>query len=173
MVWDWISNGDCYSKSIRRTIQLSLESSTLVNIMSNVYLSYSRGYSEYNIIMANNGFSITITHIMKTTATVLPYVARAYHPWETLKDYLNAKKLTQRQFAKLIDKKPNEVNYIVKWKRDITTDLAIRIWAFFETWPEVWLWLQRTYDIYRLRKQKENEDVYQLILKRGQEYKKD
>jgi HTH-type transcriptional regulator/antitoxin HigA len=55
----------------------------------------------------------------------------AYHPGEILKDELDTRGRTQKQFAELIGITTNEVNDIIKGRRNITARLAIRIGQAF------------------------------------------
>ena len=55
----------------------------------------------------------------------------AYHPGEILQYELHARKRTQKQFAALIGITTNEVNDIIKGRRNITARLAIRIGQAF------------------------------------------
>lgn len=75
-------------------------------------------------------------------------VYETVHPWVILQEYINWLWISQRKFASLIFKKSVEVNYIIKWHRDITPDMAIRFAIIFDTRPDFRLWLQMDYDIY-------------------------
>lgn len=101
---------------------------------------------------------------------MLPHVARSEHPGKTLLDFLEEKKISQKKFAELIWKTPIEINYVIKGTRPITTDLAIRIWVFFDTWADIRLSLQKNFDIYKLRKKAEYESTYNLILQNRKEF---
>jgi len=89
----------------------------------------------------------------------------ALHPWEFMKDQLTAWNITQVDFAKAVWKTQAEVNQLVKWRRDITIDWAIRLWQFFWTSWEVWIGLQNIYDAYRMKKK--NEEFYKSIKQRN------
>lgn len=76
------------------------------------------------------------------------------HPGEVLReDFLLPLGLSEYRVAKDIGVPPRRINEIVKGKRAITTDTALRLSRYFQ-WPaEVWLNLQTHYD----RQVKESE----------------
>jgi addiction module HigA family antidote len=69
------------------------------------------------------------------------------HPGEVLReDFLLPLGLSEYRVAKDIGVPPRRINEIVKGKRAITTDTALRLGRYFQ-WPaEVWLNLQNHYD---------------------------
>ena len=69
------------------------------------------------------------------------------HPGEILlEDLLNPMNISQYALAKAIDVPPRRINEIVKGKRAITADTALRLAAFFNTDAQSWLNLQSHYD---------------------------
>lgn len=70
------------------------------------------------------------------------------HPGEILKEeFLDPLGITQRAFARIIDVPANRVNEIVRGKRSITGDTAIRFSLALGTSPEMWLRLQARYEL--------------------------
>ena len=69
------------------------------------------------------------------------------HPGEVLReDFLLPLKLSEYRLARDIGVPPRRINEIVKRKRSITADTALRLSRYF-AWPaEVWLNLQSHYD---------------------------
>ena len=69
------------------------------------------------------------------------------HPGEVLReDFLLPLGLSEYRVAKDIGVPPRRINEIVKGKRAITVDTALRLDRYFQ-WPaEVWLNLQAHYD---------------------------
>lgn len=69
------------------------------------------------------------------------------HPGEVLReDFLLPLGLSEYRLANDIGVPPRRINEIVKGKRGITTDTALRLSRYF-SWPaEVWLNLQARYD---------------------------
>jgi addiction module HigA family antidote len=69
------------------------------------------------------------------------------HPGEVLQeDFLIPLGLSEYRLAQDIGVPPRRINEIVKGKRSITADTALRLSRYF-AWPaEVWLNLQSSYD---------------------------
>ena len=69
------------------------------------------------------------------------------HPGEVLReDFLAPLGLSEYRLANDIGVPPRRINEIVKGKRSITADTALRLARYFQ-WPaEVWLNLQAQYD---------------------------
>lgn len=84
------------------------------------------------------------------------------HPWEFLAKELQYRWRTQKYFAELIEKTPEEINYLIAGKRNFTMDIALRVWYALWTSYEVWLWLQNDYDAYLL-KHSEKQSVFDRI----------
>ncbi len=70
------------------------------------------------------------------------------HPGEILKEeFLDPLGLSQRAFAKKLDVPPNRINDIVRGRRSITGDTALRFSLALGTSPEMWLRLQARYEL--------------------------
>ena len=69
------------------------------------------------------------------------------HPGEVLReDFLLPLGLSEYRLANEIGVPPRRINEIVKGKRSLTADTALRLARYFQ-WPaEVWLTLQSHYD---------------------------
>lgn len=93
--------------------------------------------------------------------------AVVYHPGEILLDELDARNMSQSDFAKIIDRPLNAVNEIIKGKKSITPETASSIAAALGTSPEMWLGMQADYDLYLLSQQKDNKEA---IRKRARLY---
>lgn len=89
----------------------------------------------------------------------------ALHPWKLLERELRHRGRTQKEFADLIEKTQVEVNYIIKGKRNINADWALRIWTALGTSKEFWLNLQTTYE---LREQENNSVLKDLTTRISQ-----
>ncbi|SMO34756.1 HigA family addiction module antitoxin [Fodinibius sediminis] len=74
------------------------------------------------------------------------------HPGEILKEvFLDSMGVSQRAFARSIDVPANRVNEIVRGKRNITGDTAIRFGLVLGTSPEMRLRLQAQYELEKAR----------------------
>ena len=69
------------------------------------------------------------------------------HPGEILADELAEISMTAADLAKRIGVPNNRVYQIVNGKRDITADTALRLGQFFGTGPELWMNLQKAYEL--------------------------
>ncbi|STZ77338.1 HigA family addiction module antitoxin [Bergeriella denitrificans] len=74
------------------------------------------------------------------------------HPGEILlEDWLLPLGISQYALAKAIGVPPRRINEIVKGKRAITPDTALRLAAYFNTDAQSWLNLQSHYDAEQTR----------------------
>jgi len=74
------------------------------------------------------------------------------HPGEILKEeFLDPMGISQRAFARSIDVPANRVNDIVRGKRSITGDTALRFALALGTSPEMWLRLQAHFELEKAR----------------------
>ena len=71
----------------------------------------------------------------------------AIHPGEFLADELEVIEITATELSRQIDVPPNRISQIVRGKRDVTADTALRLGQFFGTGPELWMNLQKAYDL--------------------------
>ena len=83
------------------------------------------------------------------------------HPGETLREDLDALDMSAAELARRIDVPSNRIAEILKGRRGVTGDTALRLGRFFGTSGEFWLNLQKLYDL-RLAKQKHGDAIEQL-----------
>ncbi|MXZ02221.1 MAG: HigA family addiction module antidote protein [Chloroflexi bacterium] len=69
------------------------------------------------------------------------------HPGEHLQEIIEELGISQYRLAKTIGVPPIRINAIIKRRRSITADTALRIGRALGTTPDYWLNLQRMYDI--------------------------
>ncbi len=69
------------------------------------------------------------------------------HPGEHLADELNAIGISANAVAKEIRVPANRLNQIIGGKRGITGDTALRLGRWFGTGPEIWMNLQKNYEL--------------------------
>jgi addiction module HigA family antidote len=70
------------------------------------------------------------------------------HPGEVLlEDFLKPMELSQNRLALSIGVHPRRINEIVLGKRGISADTALRLAKFFGTSAELWLGLQKDYEL--------------------------
>ena len=69
------------------------------------------------------------------------------HPGEHLEEFMQELGISQYRLAKTIGVPPIRITAIIKRRRSITADTALRIGRALGTTPDYWLNLQRMYDI--------------------------
>ena len=70
------------------------------------------------------------------------------HPGEILmEEFLKGFGISQYRLAKDINVPPRRINEIVKGKRSVTADTALRLSKYFGTSAEMWLNLQASYEL--------------------------
>ena len=74
---------------------------------------------------------------------------RPVHPGEILRDELEALSLSANALAKKLDVPVNRITAILRGQRRVTANTALRLARYFGTTPQVWLNLQKTYELRR------------------------
>ncbi len=64
-----------------------------------------------------------------------------------LEEFLTPLEMSQNHLARKIGVPPARINEIVRGRRSITADTALRLSKYFNTTPEFWLNLQHDYDL--------------------------
>lgn len=83
---------------------------------------------------------------------MLPKNRVATHPGEVLlEEYIRPLSLTQAALAKELEISTNRLNELVRGKRGITADTALRLAQRFNTSPEFWMNLQSAYELTQAR----------------------
>jgi len=72
---------------------------------------------------------------------------RPVHPGEILRDELDELGLSANALAHALDVPANRISAILNGQRGVTADTALRLSRFFGTTPQVWLNLQKTYEL--------------------------
>jgi addiction module HigA family antidote len=82
----------------------------------------------------------------------------AIHPGEILKDELEFLEMSAAELARALDVPANRVSQILTGKRAISADTAVRLGYWLGTGPELWLNLQRQYEL-RLIEESDGEAI--------------
>jgi len=69
------------------------------------------------------------------------------HPGTILADELDELNVTATELARQIDVPANRISEIIRGRRAITGDTALRLGHWFQTKPEFWLNLQAAYEL--------------------------
>ena len=72
---------------------------------------------------------------------------RPVHPGEILADELEALDLSSAELARTLDVPANRISQIVAGKRSITADTALRLGRYFGSSADLWMNLQKIYDL--------------------------
>lgn len=76
------------------------------------------------------------------------------HPGEILpEEFMPPLELSSNALARAIDVTPARVNDIASEKRGITADSALRLGRYFGTTPELWMNLQKRYELETARRE--------------------
>ena len=89
----------------------------------------------------------------------------AIHPGEILKDELEARKLSQKKFAGIIDASYTVLNEIINGKRPITTEYALKIEAATGIPAYLWLNMQARYNMQTARNDRKLSAILDNIRK--------
>ena len=84
------------------------------------------------------------------------------HPGEILRDELEELGLSASALAAELSVPTNRVTAILNGQRGITADTALRLSRYFGTSPQLWLNLQKTFEL-RLVEIKSGEDIEEQV----------
>ncbi len=85
------------------------------------------------------------------------------HPGEHLAEFIEELGISQYRLAKTIGVPPIRINAIIKRRRAITADTALRVGRALGTTPDYWLNLQRMYDIDLARNTTDVSNIEPLV----------
>jgi len=84
-------------------------------------------------------------------------------PGEMLaEEFLKPLRMTQKELAKRIHVSLPRVNEIVRGKRSITPDTALRLARLFKTSPEFWLHGQLAWDLYHTTHSRTSKEIEKI-----------
>jgi antitoxin HigA-1 len=89
----------------------------------------------------------------------------AIHPGEILADELQELGMSAAALARTLHVPTNRITQILNGQRAITADTALRLGQWFGTGPELWLNLQKAYEL-RLAQQQVGQEIQQTIKRR-------
>ena len=69
------------------------------------------------------------------------------HPGEHLADELEALGMSANELAKALGVPTNRITEIIRGKRGISGDTALRLGRWFGTGPDIWMNLQKNYEL--------------------------
>ena len=87
---------------------------------------------------------------------------RPVHPGEILRDELDELGMSAKAFAEAMDVPPNRIWAILKGQRGVTADTALRLSRYLGTTPQVWLNLQKAFEL-RVAELESGKDIAKRI----------
>jgi addiction module HigA family antidote len=87
------------------------------------------------------------------------------HPGEFLADELEALNMSGAQLAAALHVPPNRIYQILKGQRALTADTALRLSQWLGTSAEMWLNLQKLYEL-RLAERQAGKEIKRTIVRR-------
>ena len=75
------------------------------------------------------------------------------HPGEILADELKEIGISAAELARTLEVPANRISQIIARKRAISADTALRLARYFGTTPDLWMNLQKTYELDLARQQ--------------------
>ena len=87
------------------------------------------------------------------------------HPGEILADELQALGMSAAELARILHVPTNRITQILGGKRAMTADTALRLGKWLGTGAELWMNLQKSYEL-RLAEKTMKKDVMRLIPRR-------
>ena len=98
----------------------------------------------------------------------MPKLLTPIHPGEILREeFLSPLKMSVNQLAKLLAIDTARLNEIVRGRRGITADTALRLARYLGTSPEFWLKLQMNYEL-RVALQTKQKEIERAVRPRTQ-----
>ncbi len=85
------------------------------------------------------------------------------HPGEILRDELDALGMSANALSKALGVPVNRVTMILNGQRGVSADTALRLARYFGTTPQLWLNLQKTWELRRAEIASGREIVEQIM----------
>lgn len=92
------------------------------------------------------------------------------HPGAILADELAELNISAAELARALHVPTNRITQILAGKRAVTADTALRLGQWFGTGPELWLNLQKSYEL-RLAEEESGDEIKRTIHRRDQGHK--
>lgn len=89
----------------------------------------------------------------------------AIHPGEILADELQEVGLSANQLGRELHIPTNRITQILSGRRAVTADTALRLGQYFGTGPELWLNLQKAFEL-RLAEEEAGQEIRRTITTR-------
>ena len=90
----------------------------------------------------------------------------AIHPGEILADEIQELEMSAAELARTLHVPTNRITQIINGQRGITADTALRLGHWLGTGAELWLNLQKSYEL-RIAEQKAGEEIRRTVERRA------
>ncbi len=90
---------------------------------------------------------------------------RPVHPGEILREELEELEISANAFAEALNVPANRISAILKGQRGVTADTALRLSRYLGTTPQVWLNLQKTFEL-RVAELESGKEIAKCIIPR-------
>jgi addiction module HigA family antidote len=90
----------------------------------------------------------------------------AIHPGEILADELQELNMSAAELARTLHVPTNRISQILAGRRAITADTALRLGQWLGTGPELWMNLQKSYEL-RLAEQEKGDEIRRTVRQRS------
>ena len=87
---------------------------------------------------------------------------RPVHPGEILREELEELGMSAKAVARELGVPQNRISDILRGRRGITADTALRLARYLNTTPQVWLNLQKTYEL-RVAELESGKDIAKRV----------
>jgi antitoxin HigA-1 len=87
---------------------------------------------------------------------------RPVHPGEILRDELEELEMSANAFAEALNVPANRISAILKGQRGVTADTALRLSRYLGTTPQVWLNLQKAFEL-RVAELESGKDIAKCV----------
>ena len=85
----------------------------------------------------------------------------AIHPGYHIAEELQARGVTQAELARALRVPASRVSEVIRGRRAVNADFALRLGRWMGTGPDIWLNLQKTYDL-RIAERQHGDDIAQI-----------
>lgn len=90
---------------------------------------------------------------------------RPVHPGEILREELDTIGLSANALAKALDVPVNRITMILNGQRGVSADTALRLARYFGTTPQLWMNLQKTWEL-RLAEIETGQEIDERVIPR-------
>lgn len=113
-------------------------------------------------------FLDVVLRLLTTIREVMSMARDPIHPGRFLADELEALEMSVPQVAEVLHVPANRIYQLLKGQRAMTADTALRLSQWLGTSAEMWLNLQKLYEL-RLAEQRAGEKIRKMIVRREAE----